>query len=61
MKLNLKKNVYMLVKIIKLLMSLNMWNNQLCYLPSAWGNEEIIDPYPWALSNSSNKGAATNL
>ena len=26
-----------------------------------WGRDEITGPYPAALSNSSNKGAATNL
>lgn len=31
------------------------------YLQSDCGREEIIGPYPWELSYSSNSGAATNL
>jgi hypothetical protein len=31
------------------------------HLQSACGNDEIIGPYPWALSYNSNSGAATSL
>lgn len=35
--------------------------HQITHLHSACGNDEIIGPYPWELSYSSNSGAATSL
>lgn len=33
----------------------------LSYLHKAWGNDDIIGPYPCELSYNSNNGAATSL
>lgn len=39
----------------------NKYLKILIYLHKACGKDDMIGPYPWALSYNSNRGAATSL